>query len=242
MKSLDLSQDKKHLEVKLAIKNSWKNKIPSTGITAVVANLSAVGEQYVDLQPTSDTAPFLREGDQIKGGTIPISNDVLLLNLDKLVNSVDRKQLAAVITYLDQAFAGTGPDLARLIARGDSLTQAVTDALPQTVRLINDGVDRARHATDVAGDLKSFAADLAKLSDTIRTDDPAYRLLIDNGVKSAQQLDSLVEAERRAAVHVAEQLGDGVRHPGRAGAARWPPHGPHGLPEHGLQRIQARTR
>jgi phospholipid/cholesterol/gamma-HCH transport system substrate-binding protein len=193
VKSLDLSSDKSHLEVKLSIRDHWKNRIPKEGIKAVVANLSAVGEQYLDLQPTSDTGPTLREGDVITGGTIPIPNDQLLLNLDRLVNSLDRKQLASVITLLDQAFSGTGPDLARLIARGDSLTKAATDALPQTIKLINDGKIVLDTQRDVASNLASFARDLNTLSASIHADDPAYRRLIDNGVKSAQQLDGLLQ-------------------------------------------------
>jgi phospholipid/cholesterol/gamma-HCH transport system substrate-binding protein len=193
VKSLELSQDKKHVDVQLAIKEHWKDRIPKDGIKAVVANLSAVGEQYLDLQPTSDTGATLQDGDLITGGTIPIPNDKLLLNLDRLVNSVDRTQLASVITYLDQAFTGTGPDLARLIARGDSLTKAATDALPQTIKLINDGKIVLDTQRDVANNFASFAKDLATLSDSIRADDPAYRRLIDNGVKSAQQLDALLK-------------------------------------------------
>jgi phospholipid/cholesterol/gamma-HCH transport system substrate-binding protein len=193
VKSVDLSGDREQVKVKLAIKNSWKNKIPKDGTVPVVANLSAVGELFVDLQPKTESGPYLRDGDELTGGIIPIPNDVLLKNLDRLVNSVDKKQLASVIDLLDIAFADTGPDISRLIARGDSLTQAVTDALPQTVQLINDGkivLDTQRY---VAANFKSFLSDLAKLSDTIRSDDPTYRLLIDNGVKSAQQLDSLLK-------------------------------------------------
>lgn len=192
VKSLQLSDNREHVEVDLAIKDKWKNKIPKDGIKAVVANLSAVGEQFVDLQPTGETGPTLQEGDRIEGGTIPIPNDQLLLNLDKLVNSVDRKQLSSVIDLLDIAFADTGPDLARLIARGDTLTQAMQDALPQTIQLINDGKIVLDTQRVVAENFKSFAADLAKLSDTIRSDDPAFRRLIDNGVASAQQLNSLL--------------------------------------------------
>ena len=39
--------------------------IPSD-VVAVVANRSAIGEQYVDLQPQNDTGPYLRDGSTIE--------------------------------------------------------------------------------------------------------------------------------------------------------------------------------
>src|SRR5436190_12901496 len=39
--SMDLTDDKKEIEVKLSINDKWKNKIPKEGIKAVVTNLSA---------------------------------------------------------------------------------------------------------------------------------------------------------------------------------------------------------
>ena len=105
---------------------------------AVVENRSAVGEQYVDLQPRSQGGPFLADGDRIASDRTrtPLHTETLLLNLDRLVNSVDRRDLVVVIDELGRAFSGTGPDLQRLLDSGDALTRAAVDALPETIRLI----------------------------------------------------------------------------------------------------------
>ena len=178
--------------IKLSINNKYDGKIPQD-TAASVANLSAVGEQYVDLKPASDTGPYLHDGDTIHGATVPIDNATLLLDLDKLVNSVDRHKLAVVIDELDKAFAGSGPDLARIIESGDAFTQAMYDALPQTVRLVNQGKTALDTQRAVADDLRSFADNLAKLSDTIHQDDPDFIRLIDNGVASAHQLKAVID-------------------------------------------------
>ena len=62
---------------------------------AVVENRSAVGEQYVDLQPRHQGGPFLADGDRIASDRTrtPLHVETLLLNLDRLVNSVDRRDL-----------------------------------------------------------------------------------------------------------------------------------------------------
>lgn len=178
--------------IKLSISNKYDGRIPKD-TSASVANLSAVGEQYIDLKPASDTGPYLHDGDTIHGATVPIDNATLLLDLDKLVNSVDRRKLAIVINQLDKAFAGSGPDLARLIESGDSLNRVMYDALPQTIRLVNQGKTALDTQRAVAGDLKSFADNLAKLSDTIHQDDPDFIRLIDNGISSARQLSAVID-------------------------------------------------
>jgi phospholipid/cholesterol/gamma-HCH transport system substrate-binding protein len=180
------------VKIKLSISHKYRNKIPKD-TSAVVADLSAVGEQYVDLEPAVDVGPYLQDGDVIQQTAIPLDDATLLLDLDKLVSSVDRQKLATVITGLNQAFAGTGPDLARLIVHGDALTRAVQAALPQTVRLINDGKTVLDTQQASANDLKSFAANLARLSDTLRADNPAFRNIIDRGVVSANETQRLIQ-------------------------------------------------
>jgi phospholipid/cholesterol/gamma-HCH transport system substrate-binding protein len=189
---LTLRKDGNGVNIKLSISHQYRNKIPKD-TTAVVANLSAVGEQYVDLEPAVDSAPYLQDGDTIEQTAIPLNDATLLLDLDKLVTSVNRQQLSTVIKGLSDAFAGTGPDLARLIVHGDALTRAVQDALPQTVRLINDGKTVLDTQAATSNDLKSFANNLAKLSDTLRTDNPAFRNIIDRGVVSAKVTQGLIQ-------------------------------------------------
>ena len=45
----------------------------------------------------------------------------LLLNMDKLVGSLDQENLRIVISELGQAFAGAGDDLGRLVDNGNLL-------------------------------------------------------------------------------------------------------------------------
>jgi phospholipid/cholesterol/gamma-HCH transport system substrate-binding protein len=196
------------VNVKLAINHGYKNKIPKTGTKAVLANLSAVGEQFIDLQPQTDSEPFLSDGDVIDASatSVPLSSATLLSDIDKLVNSVNQKDLTVVIDELDKAFAGSGPDLARLINAGDSFTEAMQAALPQTIKLIDDGkvvLDTQRFS---ANDIASFSSNLAKLVHSIREDDPSYRALIDNGVASSQQLNSLLLDNESALTALAGNL------------------------------------
>lgn len=167
---------------------------------AVVANRSAVGEQFVDLQPRSQGGPFLSGGDRIRQRetATPLPTETLLLNLDRLVGSVDKRDLAVVIDQLGAAFSGSGPDLQRLLDSGDALTTAAVDALPETIRLIEDGQTVLATQRESGSAIKSFAEDLGDLSQTLRTSDGDLRTILDNGVVASTELRTLIEDNRPA--------------------------------------------
>jgi phospholipid/cholesterol/gamma-HCH transport system substrate-binding protein len=169
-------------------------------VKAFVGNRSAVGEQYVDLQPESDGKPYLEENAVIpqEDTQIPISPTQLLVNLDRFVNSVDTDDVAVVLDELGKAFEGTSDSLQRLVDAGDLLTQAATEHLPETKRLINDGVTVLNTQRDVAGQFRSFNRDLADLSQQLRASDPDFRRLFANGTQSAQETTELLETNKSA--------------------------------------------
>jgi phospholipid/cholesterol/gamma-HCH transport system substrate-binding protein len=185
--------------VRVALRLKPGSQIPRD-VKAFVGNRSAVGEQYVDLQPQSDGTPYLREGDLIPQSAtqIPIAPTTLLVNLDRLVNSVDVKDVGVGLDELGNAFEGTDDSLQRLVDAGDQLTLAATEHLPQTKKLINDGATVLNTQRDVAGQFRSFNRDLADLSATLRSSDPDFRRLFANGTQSAQQTTDLLETNRSA--------------------------------------------
>ncbi|MCM2578331.1 MCE family protein [Streptomyces meridianus] len=167
---------------------------------AVVANRSAIGEQYVDLQPRSDDGPYLEDGSTIERGDTrtPLPSTDLVLGLDRLVNSVDRKDLRVTVDELGKAFAGSGRDLSRLVDSGNALVDTADDSLPQTVELIEDSRTVLKTQQDKGSAIKSFSRDLADLTDTLKGSDADIRKLIDNGDPAAHQLDSLLKENRKA--------------------------------------------
>jgi len=171
-----------------------------TDVKAVVGNRSAVGEQFVDLQPQRTGSPFLAENAVIPQSMteIPISPTQLVVNLDDFVRSIDNQSLAITLDELGRAFTGAGPSLQRLVDSGDVLTRAAIDNLPQTTALINDGKTALDTQRDVSAQFRSFNADLAKLTDTLRSSDPDFRRLYDNGTRSANALSDLIESNRTA--------------------------------------------
>jgi phospholipid/cholesterol/gamma-HCH transport system substrate-binding protein len=165
---------------------------------AVVTNRSAVGEQYVDLRPDTRRGPMLEDGSVIPRSRTsgPLAVETLLLNLDKLVNSVDKQDLKIVIDELGRAFDGTGPSLQTMLDSGDALLAEADASLPETVALIRDG--RTVLDTQVASGtaIQSWAKSLASLSDQLRKSDPDLRRLLANGPVATTEVVALLSELR----------------------------------------------
>jgi phospholipid/cholesterol/gamma-HCH transport system substrate-binding protein len=165
-----------------------------------VENRSAVGEQYLDLQPASAAGPYLQAGATIPRDRTrtPVPTEKLLLDADRLVRSVDQQDLVTVVDELGKWFADGGGDLQRLLDAGDELTLAATDALPETIKLIEDGRIVLDTQRDTGPAISSFAADLADLSDTLVESDGDLRAVLDRGVLASREVETLLRDNRPA--------------------------------------------
>ncbi|TQF75237.1 MCE family protein [Rhodococcus spelaei] len=170
-------------------------KVPATA-KAVVANRSAIGEQYVDLQPSSDGGPFLTDGFHIARANtvIPVPVEQVLAGTNTLVHSVPLGSLTTTVRELGEAFDGKGDDLQKLVDSVNSLSKAGTDNLPQTTTLIRDGRKVLDTQAAQSSSIRDFSADLELLSQQLKSDDPDLRRLIDTGTAASTQVGSLLAA------------------------------------------------
>ncbi|MFC5677477.1 MCE family protein [Aeromicrobium endophyticum] len=167
----------------------------STDVMAVVANKSAIGEQYVDLQPQSASAPYLKAGSKIPvaRSRIPIDTTTLLVDVNNVVTSVDTDNLRTVVDELGQAFDGAGPDLARILDTSSEFIRAADDNIGVTRELIRDSDSVLQTQIDKRGQLSTFSKNLALLSETLVDADPDLRRLLDKGAGSAATVRKVVD-------------------------------------------------
>lgn len=188
---LELTDD--GVDIHLAIDND-RDDIGADAI-AVVGNRSAVGEQYVELQPQSDEAPYLEEGSEIAldRTRTPIQTDTLLTHLSETVRSVDEEDLQTVTTEFGAAFGGTGEDLQTIIDSGNEFLGAADANFEITTKLIRDSNVVLRGQLASEGSLRSFARDLSVFSQSLAGADKDLRAVIDNGSATANQLRRFLE-------------------------------------------------
>ncbi|MEU0456568.1 MlaD family protein, partial [Streptomyces sp. NPDC006129] len=172
-------------------------RIPSDTL-AVVANRSAVGEQYVDLQPRRTDGPYLLDGSTIPRDRtrVPLPVTDMVVSLDRLVNSVGKDDLRITVDELGEAFAGTGPRLSRLVDSGNALVESASDSLPETISLIEDSRRVLRTQADQGSSIKSFSRDLAALTAQLKSSDGDLRRLIGNTPPAGTEVNSLLKSLR----------------------------------------------
>ncbi|MEU6038939.1 MlaD family protein [Actinomadura sp. NPDC047616] len=176
--------------------------IPRDGLVAVVANRSAVGEQYIDLQPARNGRPYLHDYVDGRPYTIPrqntrlpVSTAELLRNVNTLIerNNLRPENLRTIVDELDKAFSGSAADLQRILDDTDRLLKTADEAYPATKELL----DNSRTVLDTqraqGADIRAFARNLNQLTTQLRRDDPALRSTIDAAPPAVGQLDATID-------------------------------------------------
>lgn len=168
-------------------------KIPAN-VQVVVADLSAVGEQYVNLLPQTGTGPYLTSHSVIseRSTQIPPNVTTMLQNSDNFVNSVPDKSLQTVVDELGKAFAGQGPNLQVLLDAASSFNQAAASDIPQTTSLINDGQTVLATQQAESQQLQSFGASAELFARQLATSDSDLRRLISAAPPAAEQVIGLL--------------------------------------------------
>ena len=186
----------KGVDVILSI-NKSQSKIPKDSI-ALVANRSAVGEQYVDLQPQKDGGPYLKQGSSIASPdtAIPVSTTEILTNLDNLVESVPQADLRTVVAESGAAFHDAGPSIGQIIDTSSSFIQTAEANFDTTTALIRDARTVLQTQVDKGSDIRAFTRDLALFSGTLAANDQNLRSLIDNGSATANELRTFLEQNK----------------------------------------------
>jgi len=181
------------VKVVLDIDNSY-DEIPADAL-AVVGNRSAVGEQYVELQPQRADGPYLHNNSVIeqKNTRLPIATDTLLTHLSETVESVDKDDLRTTVVELGAAFGGTGEDLQTIIDSGNSFIDTANDNFDVTTALIRDSNTVLHGQIDSESAIRNFSAQLQAFSSVLAGADPDLRNLIDTGGVAATQLRTFLE-------------------------------------------------
>jgi phospholipid/cholesterol/gamma-HCH transport system substrate-binding protein len=180
------------VEVRLDIRRDAP-PIPAD-VDAAVHNLSAIGEQYVDLQPARDGGEVLQAGSVIpmERTSTPIPVEQLVVSLDDFVRSVPLDSLRTVVDELGTGFANTAQPMQKLLDTTDLFTEDAVAALPQTVRLIEDGRTVLTTQNEVAGSFQSYSHDLALLAEQLKESDPDLRRLLVTAPDAADQVRKLL--------------------------------------------------
>jgi phospholipid/cholesterol/gamma-HCH transport system substrate-binding protein len=186
----------KGVDVSLSIEKDFSDIPKDT--KAIVANRSAVGEQYVDLQPQTKAKPYLVDGSDIPVDmtSTPIEATKLLSDISTTSESVNKRSLRIAVKELGTAFNGTGPNLRQIIDTSNDFIEEADDNFDVTTRLLEDSNVVLGTQIDKSSAIKSFSHDLSLFSDTMAASDPDLRRVIENGSATANQLRTFINQNK----------------------------------------------
>ncbi|GAA1462479.1 MCE family protein [Williamsia maris] len=185
-------------------------KVPALA-QAVVANRSAIGEQFVDLRPSSVGGPYLRNGSVISDTSIPTPVEDVLSSAIGLSDSVPIDDLNTVVTELGKAFNGNGENLKGLVDSLSNLAKTGNDNLPATISLIRNADTVLGTQADQSDAILDWSKSLGLITTQLASSDPSIRRLLTTGTASATQISALLTRSGGDATTVVRNLATDVR-------------------------------
>jgi phospholipid/cholesterol/gamma-HCH transport system substrate-binding protein len=182
-------------------------KIPRD-LKAMIGNKSAIGEQYVELEPQSAGGPVLADGDEIalSRTTSPIDVSTLIGDLDALAGSIPAKDLSTVMKELSTALDGVGGSLGHLIDNTDRLTRASLAGVSDLNTLIDDASTVLDTQVAKGPETATYLRELAGLTSELRRIDSSFDELFANGIRAGVQVSNLLADNQQALPVLLNQL------------------------------------
>jgi phospholipid/cholesterol/gamma-HCH transport system substrate-binding protein len=187
--------------IKLSIDEG--TKIPDDSI-AHIYDLSAVGEQYVDLVPRrTQRGGYLHDGSSIPVGqtTTPLETATVIFDLEQFVDSIDPGDVRTIGREGAAAFAGTGPKLRSILHDTTTLVDQLAASEDGTIDLLHNAAILLHGAAAHAGDFDQFAGALRALSATLARSTPTIKKFLDAAEPQTRLVNAII-AENGSAVSV----------------------------------------
>jgi phospholipid/cholesterol/gamma-HCH transport system substrate-binding protein len=170
--------------VRMTMKIDKGKNIPE-GTIARVFRKSAIGEPYVDFQPTEDYEPgeYLEKDAHvpIERTTIPLEFSELLKSASNLISSIDEQAAGSLIHELALALDGRGDELASITKSFDDITSTFVTRTDQLDRLAENSTRLTRVFADHRLSLSASLENLREIGQALRDANGDLRVLLDQG-------------------------------------------------------------
>ncbi|MEN3321152.1 MAG: phospholipid/cholesterol/gamma-HCH transport system substrate-binding protein [Mycobacterium sp.] len=156
--------------------------VPSDAAAAVHSR-SAVGEQFLELTPSSANAEKLRDGDVIPVGRVQIPADIgsLLDATNRALQAIPPDNLRTVVDEADKAVGGLGPQLSRIVDGSTSLAIEAGKSVDQIGQLIDQSPPVLNSQVQTADSIATWAQRMAAITGQLKAQDAAFAELLTVG-------------------------------------------------------------
>lgn len=177
-----------------SVRISAGTEIPADSL-ARVRSLSPVGEQYLDFQPNTTSAPFLKDGAKIgaEATDLPKSLSSTVVAVNNLLRQIDDKKLRIVLKELSTGMAGTGDDLGLVIDQGGELLKVLEEIWPETDRLITNSETVLDVITDNATTLRELGTSAKQFAAFLKDYTPEFREVLKRTPGYLEDLEGVIK-------------------------------------------------
>jgi len=190
-----MTVDRDGLRVRLALKDDAR--VPASSKVRV-DNLSAVGEQYISFEPTSNAGPMLREGSTIRGDaeSMPVGEDVLLQHLSAFVSDLDSDDVNVLVDELGTMFRDNATPLRSMVDSAQAFIAEAQANQGETIALLRNAETVLETQSDRSDDIRSALDDLAKFTGTLADADDDIETILEDAGPAAEEVELLVRTLR----------------------------------------------
>ena len=169
-------------------------RIPANTL-AQIRSVSAIGEQYVDLQPRDGSGPYLGDGSVIplSRATIPQRAGPMLDQLSALVDSIPKDEFGNLLDETFKGFDGAGYDFGSLLDSSAKVAGDLNRNGDRAKTLVDDSVPVLSSQAQSADAIRVWARSLAGVTGQLNKNDPQLRSILRNGPGFAQEATKLLD-------------------------------------------------
>jgi phospholipid/cholesterol/gamma-HCH transport system substrate-binding protein len=168
-------------------------KIPAN-LQAEVHSVSAVGEQYVDLRPRTDSPPYLHDGSVIamRDTTIPQPIGPVLDRGNTLIATIPKDKVSGLLDEAFKGFNGAGYDLESLIDSAAKVSGDLKPVADRTRTLFDDTAPLLDSQAETTDAIRTWTRSLAGVTEQLVMNDPQVRTLLQTGPGALDEASRLL--------------------------------------------------
>jgi phospholipid/cholesterol/gamma-HCH transport system substrate-binding protein len=168
-------------------------KVPDNAI-AHIYDLSAVGEQYVDLTPTGPSSSYLHAGSVIPAErtTTPRETASVLYDLERFVDSINPSDVQIIGREGAAAFQGTGAQLKSILSDTAQIIDQLATSADSTIDLLHNAAILLHGAAAHSGDFDTFATSLRAITTTLAQSTPILEKFLDQAAPTTRLVNRII--------------------------------------------------
>lgn len=183
--------------LRVAVALEEEARVPASS-TVRVANLSAVGEQFISFEPTSASGPMLQDGSTIRGNaeSLPVGEDVLLQHLSSFVADLESDDLNVVVKELGTVFRDNATPLRSMVDSAQAFLAEAQANQDETIALLRNAETVLETQSEREDDIRSALNDLAKFTETLADSNDDIETVLEDAGPAAKEVELLVRTLR----------------------------------------------